>query len=186
MKCSLGISNFLEISSLSYSIFPSISLHWSLRKAFLSLLAILWNSAFKWVSRWRVKNIPLSIWNYMYSRCFRGLYISCVLEPSSISAPVMVILSMHLADFPSQVTTFYPQFFSEAHSTCWTILSHWKMGIRKNISQFPPFKGKILRNIPHCISEDPLEVWAPLASRYDYSAIACPLLVSHLFLLYHL
>ena len=29
--------------------FFSISLHWSLRKAFLSLLAILWNSAFKWV-----------------------------------------------------------------------------------------------------------------------------------------
>ena len=27
----------------------SISLLWSLRKAFLSLLAILWNSAFKWV-----------------------------------------------------------------------------------------------------------------------------------------
>jgi len=30
-------------------LFPSISLHWSLRKAFLSLLAILWNSAFRWV-----------------------------------------------------------------------------------------------------------------------------------------
>ena len=29
--------------------FPSISLHWSLRKTFLSLLGILWNSAFKWV-----------------------------------------------------------------------------------------------------------------------------------------
>ena len=27
----------------------SSSLHWSLRKAFLSLLAILWNTAFKWV-----------------------------------------------------------------------------------------------------------------------------------------
>ena len=27
----------------------SISLHWSLRKAFLSLLAILWNSVFKWI-----------------------------------------------------------------------------------------------------------------------------------------
>jgi len=27
----------------------SISLHWSLRKAFLSLLAVVWNSAFKWV-----------------------------------------------------------------------------------------------------------------------------------------
>ena len=30
-------------------LFPTISLHWSLRKAFLSLLAILWNSALKWV-----------------------------------------------------------------------------------------------------------------------------------------
>ena len=30
--------------------FSSISLHCSLRKAFLSLLAILWNSAFRWVS----------------------------------------------------------------------------------------------------------------------------------------
>ena len=29
-------------------LFSSIYLHWSLRKAFLSLLAILWNSAFKW------------------------------------------------------------------------------------------------------------------------------------------
>ena len=43
------VSNFLEeISSLSHSIVSSISLHWSLRKAFLSLLAILWNFAFKW------------------------------------------------------------------------------------------------------------------------------------------
>ena len=30
-------------------LFSSISFHWLLRKAFLSLLAILWNSAFKWV-----------------------------------------------------------------------------------------------------------------------------------------
>ena len=30
-------------------LFSSISWHWSLRKDFLSLLAILWNSAFKWV-----------------------------------------------------------------------------------------------------------------------------------------
>ena len=29
-------------------LFPSISLHWLLRKAFLSLLAILWNSAVRW------------------------------------------------------------------------------------------------------------------------------------------
>ena len=30
-------------------LFSSISLHWSLRKVFLSLLAILWNSVFKWI-----------------------------------------------------------------------------------------------------------------------------------------
>ena len=30
-------------------LFSSISLHWSLRKAFFSLFAILWNSAFKWI-----------------------------------------------------------------------------------------------------------------------------------------
>ena len=30
-------------------LFSSISLHWSLRKDFFSLLAILWNSAFRWV-----------------------------------------------------------------------------------------------------------------------------------------
>ena len=30
-------------------LFYSVSLHWSLRKCFLSLLAILWNSAFKWI-----------------------------------------------------------------------------------------------------------------------------------------
>ena len=37
--------------SLAFSIllFSSISLHWSLRKAFLFLLAILWNSVFTWV-----------------------------------------------------------------------------------------------------------------------------------------
>ena len=41
---------FEEISSLSHSIvFLYFFLHWSLRKAFLSLLAVLWNSAFKWV-----------------------------------------------------------------------------------------------------------------------------------------
>ena len=38
-------------SSLVFPIllFSSISLHWSLRKTFLSLLAILWNSAFRWI-----------------------------------------------------------------------------------------------------------------------------------------
>ena len=48
MKCSLGISNFLgETYSLSHSVVFFYFLHWLLKKAFLSLLAILWNSAFR-------------------------------------------------------------------------------------------------------------------------------------------
>ena len=47
MKWSLGISHFLEeIAIFPILLFSSISLDWSLRKAFLSLSAILWNSAF--------------------------------------------------------------------------------------------------------------------------------------------
>ena len=61
MKCFLGICSFLEeISSLSHSIFLYVFaliaeegfLFFSfffLKRAFLSLLATLWNSAFKWV-----------------------------------------------------------------------------------------------------------------------------------------
>ena len=50
MNCSLGISNFLEeIPSLPHSFIFLYSLPWSLRKAFLSVLAILWNSAFRWI-----------------------------------------------------------------------------------------------------------------------------------------
>ena len=48
MKCSLGIFNFLEdISSLSHSIVFLYFSHHSQRKAFISLLAILWNSALR-------------------------------------------------------------------------------------------------------------------------------------------
>ena len=50
MKCSLGISNFLEeISSLSHSIVSLYFFALITEEDFLSLLAILWNSAFKWV-----------------------------------------------------------------------------------------------------------------------------------------
>ena len=41
---------FLKRSSVfPILLFSSISLHWSLRKSFLFLLASLWNSAFKWI-----------------------------------------------------------------------------------------------------------------------------------------
>ena len=49
MKYSLGIIILKRSFIFLILLFSSISLHWSLRKVFLSLLAILWNSAFKWV-----------------------------------------------------------------------------------------------------------------------------------------
>ena len=48
MKCSLGISNFLEkISSLSHSVLVLYFFALIAEEGFLSLLAILWNSAFR-------------------------------------------------------------------------------------------------------------------------------------------
>ena len=46
MKCSLDISHFLEISSLSHSIVSLYFFSLITEEGFLSLLAILWNSAF--------------------------------------------------------------------------------------------------------------------------------------------
>jgi len=50
MKYSLGISNFLEeISSLSQSVVFLYFFALITEEGFLSVLAILWNYAFKWV-----------------------------------------------------------------------------------------------------------------------------------------
>ena len=50
MKYSLVCLIFLKRSLVFPTLlFSSISLHYSLKKAFLSLLAILWNCAFSWV-----------------------------------------------------------------------------------------------------------------------------------------
>jgi len=49
MQCFLDVSNFPEeISSLCLLLFSSIIKHCSLKKAFVSLIAKFWNSAFNW------------------------------------------------------------------------------------------------------------------------------------------
>ena len=116
MKCSAGISNFLEISaaaakllshvqllatpwtaayqappSMGFSrqdywsgvpllsplrtlvfpilLFSSISLHWSLRRAFLSLLAILWNSTFRCIYLYFS---PLPFTSFLFSAIWKA------------------------------------------------------------------------------------------------------------------
>ena len=68
MECSLGILIFLK-RSLVFPIllFSSMSFHCSLRMAFLSLLAILWNSAFRWVY---LSFTPLPFASLLFSAVF--------------------------------------------------------------------------------------------------------------------
>ena len=49
----------------------SISLHWSLSEAFLSLLAILWNSAFRW---FYLSFSPLISASLLFSATLKGLF----------------------------------------------------------------------------------------------------------------
>ena len=51
-------------------LFSSISLHWSLRQAFLSLRAILWNSAFKWA---HLSFSPLLLASLLFTAICKGL-----------------------------------------------------------------------------------------------------------------
>ena len=62
---------FLKRSLVFPSLFfHSISLPWSLRKAFLVLLAILWNSAFKWVY---LSSSPLPLASLLFSVICKAL-----------------------------------------------------------------------------------------------------------------
>ena len=76
-------------------LFSSISLHWLLRKALLSLLAILWNSAFKWVylsfsplSPAKAGQIPRMLnydclWIFVWHIYNRIYSFSLIFDPSS-------------------------------------------------------------------------------------------------------
>ena len=90
--------------SLVFSIllFSSISLHWSLRKAFLSLLAILWNSAFRWVYLF---SSPLTLASFLFSAICKASSDShfafcisfswgwsCSLSPVQCHKPTFIVL----------------------------------------------------------------------------------------------
>ena len=100
MKCSLGISNFFKRCLVfPIPLFSSISLHWSLRKAFLSLLAILWNSAFRclylsfspvlftsllFTTIWTASPVsPFAFWHF-YSMWMLLIPVSCTMSRISI------------------------------------------------------------------------------------------------------
>ena len=72
MKCSLGISSFLEeISSLPILLFPSISLHCSFKKAFLLFFAVFWNSIQLGISFTFSLAISLLFFSQLFVNLFR-------------------------------------------------------------------------------------------------------------------
>ena len=68
MKCSLGSLYWRDLI-VFILLFSSISFHWSLRKAFLSLLVVLWNSAFKWVN---LSFSPLPFASLLFTAIFKA------------------------------------------------------------------------------------------------------------------
>ena len=92
-------------------LFSSISMHWLLRKAFLSLRAILWNPAFKWVY---LSFSPLLFTSLLFTAMckafsdshfallhffFLGMVlipVSCTMSRSSVHSFVLVLWKMPL------------------------------------------------------------------------------------------
>ena len=101
MKYYLGSLIFLK-RSLVFPIllFSSISLHCSLRKAFLSLLAILWNSAIKWVYlSFCLLAFPSLLFSANYKASSDNYFAFFFLEDGFDHHPLF------------NVTNFHPQFF---------------------------------------------------------------------------
>ena len=101
MKCSFGISDFLEeISSLSNSVVFLYFFALIAEEGFLSLLAILWNSAFKWVY---LSFIPLLFTSLLFTAICKAssdshfvflhfFFLGMVLIPVSCSmSPTMLL-----------------------------------------------------------------------------------------------
>ena len=81
-------------------LFSSISLHWSLRKAFLSLLAILWNSAFRWIY-------------LLFLFCLLPLFFSqlFVRPPQATMLPFSFPCGWFWSSPPVQCYNLHPKFF---------------------------------------------------------------------------
>ena len=98
-------------------LFSSISLHWSLRKAFLSLLYILWNSAFRQV----YLSFLLCLWLLFFSQLFVRLPQTSILT-FCISIFEGDVLDWHLL---YNVTNLHPYFFRHCIRLIpWIYLSH--------------------------------------------------------------
>ena len=143
MKCSLGVSNFLEeIASLPILLFFSFSLHCSLRKPFLSLLVTLWNSAFRWVYL-SFSLLPLA--SLLYSAIFKATSI----QFSSVQFSSVQLLS-HVQLFLTPLIAAHQASLSITNSrNLLKLMSIESMMPSKHLIFFHPLL--LLPPIPPCI-----------------------------------
>ena len=115
MKCSLSILIFLKKSLvftilLSSLLFSSISLHCSVWKAFLSVLTILWHSAFRWVY---LSFSPLQYTMEYYSAITKNSFESVLMRWMKLE-PIIQSASLLFSDiFKTPQRKFF--FFSFLH-----------------------------------------------------------------------
>ena len=77
-------------------LFSSVSLHWSLTKAFLSLLAILWNSALRWVYLY-FSHFPFaSLYSYLWGLLRQPFYLFAFLSLGDGLDPCLLYNAMNL------------------------------------------------------------------------------------------
>ena len=90
-------------------LFSSFSLHWLLRKAFFSLFAILWNSAFRWVYFCFLLCLLLLFFSQLFVKPHERIILplcisfswewSCSLSPLQCHEPLSIVLqALHLPD----------------------------------------------------------------------------------------
>ena len=87
-------------------LFSSISLHWSLRKDFLSLLAIVWNSAFRWVY---LSFSPLPFASLLFSTIYKAS------SDNHFAFLHFFFLGMVLITFSCTMSQIF------VHSSSWTV-----------------------------------------------------------------
>jgi len=117
-------------------LFFSISLHCSLKKAFLHLLAILWNSAFDWVYLFLspfllASHLPSAICKAFSENLFAFLYIFsigtiCSLPPVQYYGPLSIVLqALFLLDIILWIYSSLPLYIHEEFDLSCIWLTYW-------------------------------------------------------------
>ena len=174
-------------------LFSSISLHWLLRKAFLSLLTILWNSAFKWVylsvlikinekiiiTRW---NLHINEYIFPFLLCLYLLFFSqlSVRPPQTTILPFCIFCSWGWSwSLPpvqchkplSIILQAYSQLRSKTVMICFPVSVFCGLFFFTEnkffFSFYSPFVAKIFRSLSLCVC-----VWFWFKCPPKHSAIA--------------